>query len=249
MNALIKLATDAELNEIIYQGSHIINIIVIIFFISKYRNNYGLSKKQAYGTLAIFYPIALIFLYVLTWAQSGFHDFGDINIVRGFIFFPLIALIPAKILKINKKALWDYHAPIFALTQAVSHIACMFAGCCHGYPSEWGLWNPITKNTMFPIQPIESLTSFFVFLICINFAKKENYKPTGKVNALFLILFGTTRFFLEFLRDNDKVLGSISNLALHAALMVFVGLVWWLTIIQKEARESKFANKGSKVKH
>ena len=38
-----------------------------------------------------------------------------------------------------------------------------------------------------------------------------------------LMLFGGTRFFLEFLRDNEKVLWGCSALAFHALLMLFVG--------------------------
>ena len=42
-----------------------------------------------------------------------------------------------------------------------------------------------------------------------------------------LILFGSTRFLLEFLRDNEKLFWGISNLAIHAFIMFVVGVVWY----------------------
>ena len=38
-----------------------------------------------------------------------------------------------------------------------------------------------------------------------------------------LMLFGGTRFFLEFLRDNEKIFRGCSALAFHALLMAIAG--------------------------
>lgn len=43
---------------------------------------------------------------------------------------------------------------------------------------------------------------------------------------IFLILFGGTRFFLEFLRLNIKMFWGMSVYSLWALLMVAVGVVW-----------------------
>ena len=56
---------------------------------------------------------------------------------------------------------------------------------------------------------------------------------------IFLILFGVTRFFLEFLRDNQKVFGNVSILALHCVLMVVVGAVW---LIIRQLRDRKVSD-------
>jgi prolipoprotein diacylglyceryltransferase len=46
-----------------------------------------------------------------------------------------------------------------------------------------------------------------------------------------LVLFGSTRFLFEFLRDNEKMFWGISNLAIHALFMFVVGVIW--IVIQK----------------
>lgn len=56
---------------------------------------------------------------------------------------------------------------------------------------------------------------------------------------LMLILFGFTRFLCEFLRDNYKVFGNISNIALHAAFMFIVGVVWLLVLRKKASNAAK----------
>ena len=49
-----------------------------------------------------------------------------------------------------------------------------------------------------------------------------------------LILFGSTRFILEFFRDNNKVFLGLSDLALHALFMTIVGISVYTAIIAKE---------------
>lgn len=68
--------------------------------------------------------------------------------------------------------------------------------------------------------------ALLIFLVCVILAKKKAYPVDGRMYPVFLILFGGTRFFLEFLRLNVKVFWGISVLALWALLMVVVGIVW-----------------------
>ena len=51
---------------------------------------------------------------------------------------------------------------------------------------------------------------------------------------MLLVTFGSTRFFLEFLRDDKKLVLGISNLAFHALFMTVVGLVWMTFIDEKQ---------------
>ena len=74
-------------------------------------------------------------------------------------------------------------------------------------------------------------------MFLFRMAKKENYAGTGKVYAMFLLTFGGTRFLLEFLRDNDKLILGVSNLALHALFMVLVGTVWLMVLYEKDQQK------------
>lgn len=130
-------------------------------------------------------------------------------------------------------------APNIALHQTVAHIGCVFPGCCRGYPCSWGIWNAKTETLLFPIQWLESIVSLGTFLFVLAYQKKVNYAVDGKVYPLFLILFGITRFLLEFLRDNEKLVLGMSSFALHALAMTIVGTVWLMVLDEKEKQSKK----------
>lgn len=181
---------------------------------------------KAIGSLAIVFVTGFAWMLRIGWAQTGFTRFGDNNIVKGYCFFAVFALIPAKLFKIDKKVVLDFIAPACALTQVTGHLSCNFAGFCHGYPWKYGIWNPVLHEYLFPNQFLESLVALAVCIACIRFAKKKDFRADGTVYPFFLVSFGATRFLLEFLRDNTKLFWGISDLALWALLMVVVGAVW-----------------------
>ena len=218
---------------------------VVSVFCLVYRRHYDIKRSHALLIPVLGYAIGDLFILLLGWIAMGFQYFGSNNIVKGFSFFPLIGVLLAKMFKIDWKRIMDFSAPAFPLLQCVAHIACNFAGCCHGYPMEHGIWSPIWNQYLFPIQLLESLVSLLIFIACLIFAKKQNYKVTGRVYPFFLITFGTTRFFLEFLRCNTKLFWGISNLALWALLMVIVGTVW-LIIDKRESKKAEYEKRAHK---
>jgi len=54
-----------------------------------------------------------------------------------------------------------------------------------------------------------------------------------------LIMFGVTRFILEFFRDNEKILLGCSSLSFHALFMALVGGVAMIVIFAKKRKNSK----------
>lgn len=232
LNRLIIAAADAGVNNLIYELWNIINLTVVSVFCLIYRRHYDIKAGHALLIPLIGYFVGDAFILLLGWIANGFQYFGSNNIVKGFSFFPLIGLIPMKLFKIEWKKVMDYAAPAFPLLQFTAHFACNFAGCCCGYPMEYGIWNPTWELYLFPAQLLESFVSLLIFFACLIFARSQKFKVTGHVYPFFLITFGVTRFFLEFLRCNSKVFWGISDLALWALLMVVVG-VGWLIIDHK----------------
>ena len=168
------------------------------------------------------------------WIESGFTNFGGNNIVRGFIYIPLIAFPVAKILKISWLKMCDFIAPCVCLTHGISHIGCIFVGCCEGYPSGFGLYNYRYGDPLFPVQLFESLTALVIFVALVYWNKKSNYNTHGKSFPIMLILFGSTRFMWEFARNNEKILLGCSSLAFHALFMVIVGGIVFYYLFQKD---------------
>lgn len=233
-NTFIYFIYDSGWADIIYHGVVILAFFIQMFFLLWYRKKYHLSKLQSVLTVIIVYPLAYFFMLVLSWIENGFTGWGSNNIVRLYVYIPLIVIPVSKLLKIKMLTLDDYLAPSMSLQQSISHLVCPLVGCCQGYEYENGIWNPYLDTYVFPNQWLECFVAFLIFLITMHLAKKEQFSSSGRLYPTFLILFGSTRFFLEFLRDNDKLFLGISGLALHAAFMVVVGVIWMYFLHKKE---------------
>lgn len=230
MNDLIRTVAAAGLSGAVYYAFHVLGFVTIFVFNGFYGKKYKIPPWKSIALTIITYLIAYIWVYILAWIENSFTNWGANNIVRAFVWFPLIALLPVHFLKLDRKKAIDMVAPSAALVQAVSHIGCIFSGCCRGYPMNPGIYNPVVDTTLFPIQLVECAVALIVALCCIFYAWRNDFDGSGKVYPIFLILFGITRFGLEFLRENDKIVGNLSVLAVHAAIMVIVGIIWMIIL-------------------
>ena len=220
-----------------YSFLHILALVIVIVFNIWYAKKYNINRIKALIFTAIVWGLTYQFMLVLTWIENGFNNFGAQNIVRVFVYIPLVAYLPNKILKVSKyNKMLDYIAICPTLSHSVSHIACAFAGCCAGRIITIG-----TKVFRFPSQITESIVAFAIAVILFIYSKKKKYNTNGEVFPMMLIMFGFTRFILEFLRDNEKLILGMSSLALHAIFMALVGCVWIYIIKRKRSKFNKQA--------
>lgn len=234
LNELIHIVAEKGISESIYNLNMLFACILTFFFMYAYRRKYNISFKHYLLTMMVLYPVGYLWMLVYAWIDSGFQTWGVKNIVRIFVYYPVFLWPVAKITRIKLGKLLDYCAPGLTLLQAVDHLACIFPGCCHGYPARWGVWNRMTDSYLFPIQWLESAVAFAILIYLLRKAEWKHFSGDGLVYADFLILYGSTRFLLEFLRDNAKLFFGISGLALHALFMVFVGIIMMLQIRKKK---------------
>lgn len=239
INDLLRFCYEKGWSDDIYSGVVIFAFVAQLVFLIFYRKKYGITLMQSILTVLLVYPVAYYWMLVLTWMENGFQNWGANNIVRMYVYAPLICIVAAKWLKIPTQKMIDYLAPSMALQQVIGHSICPIAGCCHGYACSWGIWNPVTDTYLFPNQWLECLVALAVVIYLLHLAKQEKYVGTGRVYAMFLVTFGGTRFLLEFLRDNDKLIFGISNLAFHALFMVLVGTIWLMVLYEKEKQKKK----------
>ena len=115
LNNLIRFVAEAGLSDTVYNGFIVVDIVVLAIFVLPYRKKYNLTAGQTFFTLAIMLPLCFLWILLLAWAENGFQYFGEKQMLRGFVYFPLIAMLPARILKIRKEIIWDFLAPCFAL--------------------------------------------------------------------------------------------------------------------------------------
>ena len=102
----------------------------------------------------------------------------------------------------------DLLMPSLALAQSVGRLGCFFNGCCYGRPttSAWGVVFPGAPAPRYPTQLLESLATLLIFVVLraiqVRPQRRAAERP-GLLTALYLILYGTTRFAIECLRGDN----------------------------------------------
>ena len=137
----------------------------------------------------------------------------------------------------------DAFAPGLALGHAIGRIGCFAAGCCYGKETHhwWGVvfHNPLARDItgtplgipLEPTQLFESAVELANFFFLMWLLKRRKFD--GQVFGAFMFIYGTARFFLEYLRD-DSGRGSVFGGALTLTQLIAIGLVvaggliWWL---------------------
>lgn len=221
--------------DLLYYGFHVLGFLAVFCFNVWYGNKRKIPAGKSIITTLIVYGLTYIWIYIQFWIESGFQNFGGNNIVRGFVYIPLIAWPVSKLLKLSWAQMCDFIAPCVCLCHGVSHIGCIFTGCCEGFPSSWGLYNLRYDGLAVPVQLFEALTALVIFYRLVNVNKKMQFPTNGRSYPTMLILFGSTRFIWEFFRNNEKLWLGCSSLAFHALFMALVGAIW-LIYLQKQQK-------------
>lgn len=235
MNRLIQIVAENGLSRDLYDIFFALGFVSVFLFVFYVGRKMNVKPWKIIFVVLTVYPLAVLLMFVLYWVETGV--FGGNNIVRVFVYVPLIAYPIAKLLKLTYREILSMVSVGPIAVQGVSHFGCIFEGCCKGYIQEWGIYNKGTGELHFPIQPIEAITSMLIIFYLLRRAKKRNYVPDGREYPLMLVIFGSTRFMFEFLRDNQKLIWGISSLAFHALFMFIVGLIW-LVVLKRKAMKA-----------
>ena len=144
---------------------------------------------------------------------SGFIPFAKDLLVlfSGQVFYGgLIGGIIAGLIYAKKKKLdsdyYDIMAPTIPLFHSFARVGCFLGGCCYGIPSKFGFTyhNAIVESanniSRFPVQLLEALLNFILFLVLNKFFKKEKFK--SNLMYIYLCSYAVIRFLLEFLRGD-----------------------------------------------
>lgn len=197
----------------------------------------GKQLEISFARCVIYIAGALFLGYVLLWGTSWVFGGGKmigLNFIRIVIFMPVPVYLLTRLFGDSFGKLMDLVAPLLAVFHGVTHLGCIFPGCCHGYPSNWGLYSNNAETVCFPIQPIEAVSSILVGVVLLIMMRKQ--VQTGRLYAWYLLLYGGTRFIWEFFRNNEKIWMGISELAVHAMAACIIGLTALLILMVRDKR-------------
>jgi phosphatidylglycerol---prolipoprotein diacylglyceryl transferase len=135
-------------------------------------------------------------------------------------------------------ALLDLAAPALALGYAIGRIGCQLSGDGdYGKPSHlpWAMGYPHGTLPTPPgvhVQPTPVYETLAMGLVALwLWRRRDAYRP-GVPFAGYLLLAGTERLLIEFIRRNSHILLGLTAAQIESVAMIVVGVVW-LTLLRR----------------
>ncbi len=195
-------------------------VMISIAFLTAYLLILNEAKKKQLDFEIISWSIVCILIGTVVGARIGyiipnlyyfianpFEIFqvssGGLASYGGFTGGVLAVYIYFKKMRLNVWEYLDLYAPYVALGAAIARIGCFLNYCCYGLPSRlpWALHIPgdVARH---PTQIYLAITNLTIFFILLQLRKKNKTKKPfdGYFFAVFFILFGVFRFFVDFFR-------------------------------------------------
>ena len=205
-------------------------------------------KMDAHTTLDLSLAIMLggflgaRFLHVIYEAPAHYRE-DLFNVFRiwqgGFVFYGgVIGAFIGTELVIRRqrlqRGLWqDLFTPLFPLGYAVGRLACLFAGCCYGLPTDlpWAIHFPegVEAPPGLSLHPTQAYAmiwemALFIAILYLGKNKKPFCSQPGTKFYIWLVGHGFGRLFMEHFRADDRgkyIMGfSISS-------VISYGLIAW----------------------
>ncbi len=175
-----------------------------LFIIAAFSLLFGLIGA---GTLYAFtkYSIKTIIKIILV---GKFKLLGGLVFYGGLIFGILGAITGIKISKVKLQIIEASIIPFLPLGHAIGRVGCFLSGCCNGikYSGLFAVYYPNSvaglpvNQGYFPVQLLEAFLNILLSISLIFYTKKERKKYN--ILSLYLLLYATIRFILEFLRGD-----------------------------------------------
>jgi phosphatidylglycerol---prolipoprotein diacylglyceryl transferase len=133
--------------------------------------------------------------------------------------------------------MFDVAAPSLAVGYAVGRIGCQLAGD-GDYGKRWdGPWAMAYPDGTVPtterVHPTPVYETLTMLLVTWVLWRLRHRLPPGALFGLWLLLAGTERFLVEFIRRNDRVVAGLTVAQLFSLAMI-AGGVAWLAWVRRE---------------
>ena len=127
----------------------------------------------------------------------------------------------------------DYAIGAVPLGHAIGRIGCFINQCCYGAETTSRVCVTVEGVARHPVQLYESVANALVFVWLLRFAPRR--RRDGESLALYLLLYGTARFLLEFLRGDARLHWLGLTLAQVVSAVLFaVGAALWILLPRRE---------------
>ena len=151
------------------------------------------------------------------------------SLYGGVFFTPLLLWPVAKITKVPYKDVLDLFSPGGFILIGLSKLRCCYDGCCVGITIYYGHGS----SYLFPSQIVECVMAFVLFIVIVLMFRKQKWR--GLLCAYSFVLYGSTRFILNFFRETEPWIGPFASGTIWSVVAVVIGIAWILLYRRKQA--------------
>jgi phosphatidylglycerol:prolipoprotein diacylglycerol transferase len=160
------------------------------------------------------------------WPLRPYHDWEQLlwsgRSITGALLFGFVAAEAAKPLLRYPLPPNDRFATALPFSIAIGRIGCLLGGCCLGIPYDGALAIRAADGVLRHPAPLyEMAFNLAVGVLFVVLLKKRVL--FGRLFALYLVLYGTFRFFIEYVRDTPKLFDGYSGYQAMSLAMVALG--------------------------
>lgn len=168
--------------------------------------------------------------------EDGTVGLGGLILLGGVIFAFLGSTIYILYKKLNFWKLADSIAPAIALGIFLTRIGCFLNGCCFGkactlpwavkFPANSPAGSVMGNLAIHPTQLYSSLYGLLIFIILMILDRLKTFN--GFLIGMFLILYGVSRFTVDFFRYYEEQMFVFSGIEFNqlVSLVMFVSGVF-----------------------
>jgi phosphatidylglycerol:prolipoprotein diacylglycerol transferase len=177
-----------------------------------------------------------------------------LSLVRagGVFYGGLLAALGAAIVLVRRYALplWttaDLFAPGIALGHVIGRFGCLLAGCCYGKPTHvpWAVTftSPEAQLNVgtpldVPLHPTQLYDAGAeLVILALLLATERRGRPfAGRTFWLYMLLYGVSRFVIEFYRGDDRgMFGPLSTSQWVSLVVVPLAVFMWIRLSRSKA--------------
>lgn len=211
----------------------------------KEANRLGFDEEILLDFLIWEVPIALIgartYYVIFEWDMYKHNPIEALNIRNGglaihgaIITAIIVAIVFTRIRKISFWTIADICSPSLILAQSIGRWGNYINKEAHGGPTNlpWGI--VIDGVKVHPTFLYESIWNFLVFIFLIWYSRNKQ-KEKGEVFLLYLSLYSFIRFFIEGLRTDSLMLGSIRVAQLVSIIGILIPIYFFMNRRKKHS--------------
>ena len=209
----------------IYGLLMILSIIIGTFYVCINLKRLGFKKEHVYyyGILNIVFALfgSLSLSKIMT--NSGLTSYA------GLISVIACALIFNKIVP-RRNIYLKYAIVSLPLIYSIGKVGCFLAGCCYGKPYNGVLSITYTEGLNIPLFPIQALEALVFFMLFLIFNMIINSKYIKEITLIICALF---KLLLDFLRY-DHLTKSFTTNQIISVIVIVIGII---LIIKKNLKK------------